>query len=212
MGTYVNGANGNFSGKVGSMIGSKWRSVSYIKGLTTPSTKPATTLQLAQRSRMALAVSFLRPIKDVLNLGMLDGKQTELSGYNLAVRKLLNNGITGDYPDFAIDYSKVVLSAGALNLVNDAKMALLDGVLTVSWNSLVNKFNSFDDDELVVLLYNSTKEFFMIFDEVRRSATTLAPEIGGAAVGDEIHGWVFACKRDFTDVSKTQYLGKVTIA
>lgn len=211
MGTYVNGANGKFSGKVGSMIGSKWRNVSYIKGLSAPSSKAATDKQLAQRTRLALAVSFLRPIKDVLNLGMMDNKQTELSGYNLAVRKLLNNGITGDYPDFAIDYAKVALSSGALNLVNDAKMEILNGVPTVTWAALLNKFNSFADDELVVLLYNSTKEFFMIFDGLLRSATTLVPEIGAGDAGEVIHGWIFACKRDLTDVSKTQYLGQITI-
>jgi len=33
MGSYSKGANGIFSGKVGSIIGSSWRSIDYLKGL-----------------------------------------------------------------------------------------------------------------------------------------------------------------------------------
>lgn len=212
MGTYSNGANGKFSGKVGSMVGSKWRSVSYIKGLPAPSSKPATEKQMAQRAKFALAVSFLRPIKDVLNLGMMDNKQDNLSGYNLAVRRFLTKTIQGDYPDYTINFPKLVISQGPLNPVNNASVAVEADELKVTWQSLLNKFNSFADDELIILFYNSTKNLFMVFDEIPRSAGTFSADIGVGMAGDTLHSWVFACERNLSSVSATTYLGEVTLS
>lgn len=42
MATYSKGANGTFSGKVGSVIGSNWRSIDYMKGLSKKNSKPST--------------------------------------------------------------------------------------------------------------------------------------------------------------------------
>jgi len=41
MATYSKGTNGAFSGKVGRVIGSNWRSTDYLKGLSKKSSIPA---------------------------------------------------------------------------------------------------------------------------------------------------------------------------
>ncbi|WP_157258045.1 DUF6266 family protein [Pedobacter ginsenosidimutans] len=40
MATYSKGANGAFPGKVGSIIGSNWRSIDYLKGLPKKALNP----------------------------------------------------------------------------------------------------------------------------------------------------------------------------
>lgn len=209
MGKYIQGANGAFKGKVGSMIGSKWRSVNYIKGLPSPSSKPATQAQLEQRAKFALAISFMRPIKDVVNLGMADRKQTKLSGYNLALSRLLNQAVVGTYPSFSIDYSKVEISQGGLNQLNSAVMAIDAGVVKITWKSVLNKFNSFADDEVIVLLYNASKSMFMVYDELSRAGESCLPEMDETFSGDELHGWIFAHDRDVKSISPTNYLGQL---
>lgn len=42
MGTIRQGANGSFRGKAGSVIGSSWKGIDYIKGLPKKRTKGAT--------------------------------------------------------------------------------------------------------------------------------------------------------------------------
>ncbi|MBB6239500.1 hypothetical protein HDC90_004153 [Pedobacter sp. AK013] len=79
MATYSKGANGAFSGKVGSVIGSNWRSIDYLKGLPKKSSKPSTEPQLAQRSKFALAPLYLSPIKDILNIGFKDKQLNKLT-------------------------------------------------------------------------------------------------------------------------------------
>ena len=112
MGTIRKGANGGFSGKAGSVVGSSWRDVDYIKGLPKLSSKPATERQLEQRAKFATAVNFLQPVKQLLNLGFSTQRTGRATGYNIGLRHLLENAIAGDYPTYGIDYSKVVISKG----------------------------------------------------------------------------------------------------
>lgn len=57
MGTIRKGANGGFSGKAGSVVGSSWREVDYIRGMPKRSGKPATILQLEQTVKFMTAVN-----------------------------------------------------------------------------------------------------------------------------------------------------------
>ncbi|WP_229707698.1 DUF6266 family protein, partial [Sphingobacterium alkalisoli] len=98
MARFLKGINGAYSGKVGNVIGSSWRNVDYVRSLSKRSNKPASADQLAQRAKFALGVSFLSPIKDLLNLGYSDALQGRSTGYNKALQHLLANGIMGDYP------------------------------------------------------------------------------------------------------------------
>jgi hypothetical protein len=66
MGTIKQGANGGFSGKAGSVIGSSCSNISYIKGLLKLSNKPKSEMQLEQQARFAMAIRFLLPIKDYI--------------------------------------------------------------------------------------------------------------------------------------------------
>ncbi|WP_262249124.1 DUF6266 family protein, partial [Parapedobacter soli] len=45
MAKFINGANGTFSGKVGSVIGASWRGIHYLRGLAKKSNVPATEAQ-----------------------------------------------------------------------------------------------------------------------------------------------------------------------
>ncbi|WP_316737535.1 DUF6266 family protein [Pedobacter aquatilis] len=81
MGTIRNGANGGFSGKAGSFIGSSWKDISYIKGLPKLSTKPASLKQLTQRARFSAVLTFMGPIKDVLIQGFKGQKTGRATGF-----------------------------------------------------------------------------------------------------------------------------------
>ncbi len=85
MGKIFTGVNGGFSGKVGSVIGSSWRSVNYMRGLSKPSDKATTEKQQAQRLRFATAIRFLKQISDVLNEGYAGQVTSRVTGYNLAL-------------------------------------------------------------------------------------------------------------------------------
>ena len=104
MGTYLKGILGPFSGKIGTVIGSTWNGIEYMRSLPRPSGKAPTDLQLIQRAKFGLATGFLSPIRAILNVGFksLAVKQT---GFNVATSQVVKEAITGTYPDLEIDYS-----------------------------------------------------------------------------------------------------------
>lgn len=211
MATYSTGANGAFSGKLGSMIGSSWRSINYLKGLSKKSSKPVTEAQLAQRSKFALAPLYLSPIKDILNIGFKDKQLNKITGYNAAVKVFLSQAVGGNYPDYVIDFSKVVLSKGSLSVFHGLTANLQGGDLVLNWQSIPNRYSSFIDDMLTVVLFNETKNLYLVFEEAQRGALNYTAAIGDNFTGDVFHSWAFAVNRDATAVSGSQYLGTFTI-
>jgi hypothetical protein len=212
MARYTKGALGAFSGKLGNVVGSSWRHINYLRSLPKPSKKPATQLQLAQRAKFALAISFLSTIKDILNIGFGDAKRGRNTGYNEAVSSMLKNSISGTYPDYEIDYPDLELSRGSLSgligltMIEDMPMEIL-----FTWENLTNRFNAFDDDDLVVVLYNETKKLFSVYEEAQRKDGSLNVTLPMVFGGDEIVAWVFLVKRDGDTTSDSQYAGSLTL-
>ncbi len=212
MARYSKGALGAFSGKLGNVVGSSWRSIDYLRSLPKPSNKPASPLQLAQRMKFAMTVGFLQPIKDVLNVGFSDVTLSRLTGYNQGVRAMLKNAITGDYPDFEIDFEKIELSRGSLaGLTNLSIEEVEPYILSVSWVSVINRFNSFVDDDVLVLLYNKSKKLFTIYEDMKRGDEEVRIELPQSFVGDELVCWTFLVKRDGDTTSNSQYVGSVML-
>ena len=207
MATYSKGANGAFSGKVGSIVGSNWRGVDYLKSLPKKSNKQSSDLQLAQRRKFALAPIYLSPIKDILNIGFKDKQLNKTTGYNAAVKIFLNNAIVGDYPDFTIDFSQIVLSKGSLSVFHGLSAVLQGTDIVLSWQSISNRYNAFDDDMLMVVLFNDTKKMYLVYEDAQRAALTYTAIVGNTAAGDVFYAWAFAVKRENNVVSNSQYLG-----
>ncbi|WP_374164314.1 DUF6266 family protein [Arcticibacter sp. MXS-1] len=98
MGSFFKGLMGRFSGKVGNLIGSSWKSIDYMRSLPKKSPKAASEKQLKQQLRFALAVDFMRPISKLLSLGYIPESKNKVSGYNVAVSQVLHDAIKGVYP------------------------------------------------------------------------------------------------------------------
>lgn len=212
MARYTKGALGAFSGKLGNVVGSNWRSIDYLRSLPRASKKPATLLQLAQRLKFGMAVSFLQPIKDVLNIGFSDATLGKSTGYNEAVKSMLTNAIVGEYPDFEIDFGGIELSKGSLaGLINLAVEEVEPNTLSVSWVSMINRFNSFADDDVLVLLYNKTKKLFTIYEDVTRGEEEIRIDFPDVFGGDELVCWTFLVKRDGDTTSSSQYVGTIVL-
>lgn len=89
MGTIRNGANGGFKGKAGSVIGSSWKSIDYIKGLYKKRTKPATEEQLVQQAKFRTLMRFLLPITAFIRIGFGQKKEALMTAINVAFKENL---------------------------------------------------------------------------------------------------------------------------
>ncbi|HEY1062182.1 MAG TPA: DUF6266 family protein [Daejeonella sp.] len=210
MGTIRKGALGGFSGKAGSIIGSSWRDINYIKGLPKLSNKPKSTKQLEQQAKFATAIRFLLPVKSLMNLTYGQVKTGRATGFNMALKQVLDEAITGTYPDYEIDFPKAMLAKGQLGTATDVALLVEDLNLTVSWSPRFDKLNRFITDEMTVLVFDPVSRDFVIGpEEVLRTAGTTVVEIPPEWAGSTVHVYMFYIGLNGKDVSNSIYAGTV---
>ncbi len=213
MATYAQGANGAFSGKAGSVIGSNWRSIGYLRGLARFKSKSNSPLQAAQRARFGMAVSFLRPMKAILNLGFNDKVKKNSTGYNQGMRSFMKNAIIGDYPDLEIDYSKIEVSRGDLmKLIGITVAETTPGTLSVTWTDIGESDHGYGDDKLYLLVYNKTEDIFATYMGAEREDGAMDIVMPPAFSGNEFHLYAFVMHREGKRASSSQYVGTITLA
>lgn len=213
MAKYTKGLSGPVFGKVGAIVGSRWRGIHYFRSLPKPSSKGPTQAQISHRAKFSMVIKFLRAITDILNLGYSDYKQGKLTGYNLAVRSVFADAVIGEYPDFRIDFPNFEISKGTLTpllgmVLEEAEPRLF----RYSWQFSSNGYSSFVDDVVILLVYNETAKMFLIYDEALRGDASFVVQIPELYSGDFIHSWAFALKRDRKATSNSQYLGKFKVS
>lgn len=133
MAIYQQGIHGEFSGRVGNIIGSSWKGMSVMKIRPASVHNPRTPLQQANRGRFALMGRFLASQNRLIRIGWKPAV-LNTSAFNEAMRYNLATAITGEYPEFTIDYGKIKLSTGKLpGLSNLQLLASSDVSFTLSW-------------------------------------------------------------------------------
>jgi hypothetical protein len=206
------GALGNVSGKIGNISFSTWKEKTVVKERPSKSKKPASQKQLEQRLKMATANQFMRTIKEVITLGYRD-LTVKMTGYNAAVRNLLKNALSGNYPDYSIDYSLVQICRGEIRQIfkPTAASAKTDTV-TFTWTTASGVGKSRPGDKAILVAYcEAMKVSAYTVEGTARSAGTADLELPGFS-GQTVHTWVAFISEDGSDVSDSVYAGKVTIA
>lgn len=211
MGRIRTGVNGGFKGKAGSVIGSSWKSIDYIKGLYKKRSKPATEEQLMQQARFALITQFLFPIKALLRIGFGLKKANTNTAMNMALKANINQAVVGVYPDYSLDYSKIRISAGGLFTAGSETISRSGNELIVTWNTKVNQVSGNADDSVYILVYHPDSEHFLTTDDIPlRSQGEGTVEISSHITSGEGHVWIFYAERKANEVSKSIYLGTVS--
>lgn len=194
-----------------SIVGSNWKDIDYIKGLPKKSNKPATQSQLEQQARFALGIKVLQPITSLLNEGFKGQKTGRATGYNMALQHLLNHAIKGVYPNYEVDYSKMLVSKGNLSKPASVTLAVDAGSLLITWTVLISRFGAFSDDEATVLIYNPEKNIYLPAEGATRAEGEMQVSLPADFDGDTLHVFIF-----FTDITGTKnsesiYAGQIVV-
>src|SRR5690606_9522516 len=153
--------------------------------------------QAAQRARFGMAVSFLRPMKSILNLGFNDKVRNTSTGYPQGMRSFMKNAITGDYPDLEIDYSKIEISRGdMMKLLGITVAESTPGTLTFSWTHIGENESGHGDDVLYLLTYNKTEDIFATYTGAKREDQTMDIVMPAVFSGNELHLYAFVLDRE----------------
>ena len=211
MGTIKQGILGGFSGKVGTVVGSSWKGISYMRGQAQSVKNPRTAKQVAQRDKFALALSFIRPIQSFIQIGYKTYAHKQ-SAFNAAMSHTLKNAIKGTYPNFTIDYENAMVSRGTLAMPLEVSKQNTEGRIAVSWSDNSGTANALDTDFAMILAYNANKQE-AVYDMHTACRGDEGVDVAYPAdwSGDTVHIYLSFVSEDGTLVADSTYVGNVTI-
>ncbi len=212
MGTIRKGILGGFSGKVGTVVGSSWKGISYMRSLPQKVKNPRTEAQVSQRSKFALTLSLLKPMTAFLRTGwkLYANRQ---SPFNAATSYTLANAISGTYPDYEIDPGKVLVSRGSLTSAANASAAAAAGNIEFAWDDNSGTGSAKQTDRALIAIANPAKgEAVTNTAGEERMTGTQTVTLPADWSGDEVHAYLGFISEDSREVANSVYLGTIDVA
>lgn len=157
MGKISQGILGGFSGKVGTVIGSTWKSIHYMRAIATSVKDSRTEKQLIQRSKFLASINFLKTVTPFVRIGYRNYAYRQ-SEFNAAMSYMLKYAVTGDGEQATIDFDKTLLAQGSLTTATDAAVQVEAGKATFTWTDNSNTGNAVATDKVMVLAYNKDRQ------------------------------------------------------
>ncbi len=213
MGKINKGILGGFSGKVGNVVGANWKGIDYMRIKAANVANPRTEAQVNQRTKFILVLRFLSPLKDFLKEGF---KQyaIKMTEFNNAMSYNLKNAVNGNYPDYSLDYSNLLVSRGDLTgAMNGSATSDTPEVVTFSWDDNTGNGSARSTDQSMLLLYNEDKgEALYITEGPVRDMGTATMQVPANYSGDTLQAFLSFITEDRKEVADSKYLGTVVVA
>lgn len=212
MGKIKQGILGGFSGTVGTVIGGTWKGITYMRAKAVSTSNPRTEAQQSQRAKFALGVRFLQSCTDFIRTGYKNYaiKQT---ASNAALSYILANAVTGSYPDYQIDYARVMVSRGALTIPANAQAGITGGAVRITWDDNSTSGSAKPSDKALAIVINPDNgEAVYKTEGATRTGGVETLNIPTDWTGDEVEVYLGFISEDGKEVSNSVYAGSLTIA
>lgn len=212
MGIFKNGILSGFSGTLGTMVGAKWRGLDVVRSRPRKSKRKASTAQLEVRARFATTSHFLAQIKSLL-ADYFGSPLGSKSRFNQAFTYHRLEALTGTYPNYQIDYPKVIVTKGELLGVDQTGLSAVPGaVLRFTWQDNSGLGQAKATDGLLVVVYNPARDVFAYRTQAApRAAGVFLYALPPEWVGDTLHSWISMVSASGEVCANSQYLGAVTL-
>jgi Family of unknown function (DUF6266) len=122
MGKIDKGILGGFPGKVGTVVGGRWMGIDYMKSKNRKPTKAASEKQLVVRAKFLVVTRFISALGRLVTVSFRY-PSLAMTGRNLAFHDNYNGALTGTYPSFSLNFTKIVACKGRLIPVQDTGVA-----------------------------------------------------------------------------------------
>lgn len=213
MGTISQGILGGVSGKVGNVVGGSWKGIDYLRIMPASVANPQTEAQMDQRSKFITVLNFLQPLKEFVRIGF-KSYAVKMTQFNSAMSFNLKNGISGEYPDYTIDYANALVSRGGLApALNGTASSVIAGLVSIEWEDNSGEANASTTDKSLLAVYNPSKnEAVAILNGANRVTGVHEVTVPASYSGDTVHVFIGFTKADGSEVSNSKYVGEVQVA
>jgi hypothetical protein len=202
------GLFGQFSGKIGNVVGYVVNGKQYARNHVIPKQADSAAAN-ANRIKFSMASRFTSGLKSVLPVLYPACKGTTMR--SKALKNILNTGFTGEYPNLSIDYSKVVISAGTSQNMLQTKAGANNSNIKINWH--YPKGMGFKEPEYKVILVAYCEAINKCIFTVTKaeqnngSAALAVPEFKG----ETVHTWLACTSVDKSNGINCIYTGSFFI-
>ncbi|WP_316815852.1 DUF6266 family protein [Pedobacter nyackensis] len=206
------GIFGPLSGKLGNVIGSSWKGIAYIREETEKKENPPprSPAQIANEQKMNFVNTLLMPFHTYIEVGFqhLAIQKTALSA---AYSQNFHHAVIGVYPDLSVDYSKFMISKGALpGLISPNLELTAPDTLTIDWEDNTNPVASYDD-LLMLVVYSPELHFSDGFiGGVKRASKIADFTFDPQLIGKELEVYLGLVSSNGKKVANSVYMGRIT--
>jgi len=212
MARFSKGILGSFRGTIGTVVGSTWRGISYMRSKPGKRKGMSSKKQLDQQARFALMAKCLQSMKEVIHKGFSLHAKHE-SPINSALSYNLKNAVTGGKGDALIHYELLLISRGDLpNASTATATASTAGKIHFSWLNNAGSGKAAATDQAMLVAYcASTHETAYTLTGGLRSA--LQGELTlSSFTGKKVDTWISFISANGKDISMSSYTGQVLVA
>lgn len=214
MGKLARGILGGFQGTTGTVYGCFWRMLDVIRAKPRHVKRPPTEAQAKVQMKLSIITDLLAWMASAVKVGFKDTPKPT-SPMNAAVRYNLDNTITGDYPNYTVDYSKLKYSLGKrLNAATGFSALATDvAELIFAWEpEYLHSTTQKPSDMATFIVINPIKnKYVVIQDVVPRSALTYTLSIPAEYSEDSVHCYMSFVSADKKLVSDNVYAGPIMV-
>lgn len=205
MARFVSSTFGKISGKHGSAVAAVRKDGLCILKEYRVASNPNTVGQKNQRGKFGFVMKEINCMRSVFTRTF--GGQY---GINKVVASAMKTAVMGVFPDFTLDYSKLIIATGSLYSTSKVSLDRLNGnSWIITWNTEFYNDGSPTDQVHVVILNPKTKFAMGRYGCAGRSAGMVEIEVPSGWAESEIHAWIYFTSPEGNRQSTSQYIGSI---
>jgi hypothetical protein len=195
---------------VGTIIGSNWKDISYIRSKSSRPKGRPTAAQLDNQHKFSAVINFISTMPDLLQRTFAKYADNQ-SEFNAAFAYNYDNAITGTSPDYSIDYAKALVSRGKLQNASGVAATITNKAVHFTWtdNSGLGLAAPIDKAVLVAYCKNYNVTVYSV-GSTMRSAQAGVLDVSNFA-GYTVETWIAFLSEDGINSSNSIYTGELTV-
>lgn len=195
------------SGRIGPVIAYVTKDGKQAFRSYTKPADPKTPKQMAQRAKLVIVNKGLSPLRKIIKQGH-PGKE---DAYRTLIGKACREAVEGTYPELYLDYSKIEITTGRLQLPTDVHLHLdsLSHTAAFRWNTqlVYPSLPGRGNDKMHVVCFDTAHpaEVKTLLGNTRATGETVV-EINAKWQPDTTHFWIYFVSHDLRDISNSVYV------
>jgi hypothetical protein len=193
---------GKISGKHGDAVAAIRKDGTNILKVLRIASNPNTPAQKNHRDKFAFTMRELNCMRSLYTI-TYDSQY----GVNKAVGIAMKNALTGEYPDFKLDYSKLIICEGTLNNTPQVRLEQVGGsTVKIVWNA--EELLGRNPAEIVNLVFlNQTSKSVILKQNVALSrAGSAQVDLPVDWMDKDVHCWIYFTSPNGILYSNSQYI------